>query len=113
MKERILAAYDPFVLPFVFGMTFVLAWCLFSLVKVLAQLNRADRRKFALSLITPTAIYKNLRDIFCDCLLHVKLWKRNKGNDFFGTGNDSLAIVFDKEHTLQEPFEAAPLPHAC
>ena len=78
MKERILAAYDPFVLPFVFGMTFVLAWCLFSLVKVLAQLNRADRRKFALSLITPTAIYKNLRDIFCDCLLHVKLWKRNK-----------------------------------
>ena len=78
MKERILAAYDPFVLPFVFGMTFVLAWCLFSLVKVLSQLNRADRRKFALSLITPTTIYKNLRDIFCDCLLHVKLWKRNK-----------------------------------
>ena len=26
-------------------------------------------------------------------------------SDFFGTGNDSLAIVFDKEHTLQEPFE--------
>ena len=78
MKERILAAYDPFVLPFVFGMTFVLVWCIFSLVKVLSQLNGADRRKFALSLITPTTIYKNLRDIFCDCLLHVKLWKRNK-----------------------------------
>ena len=77
MKERILAAYDPFVLPFVFGMTFVLAWCLFSLVKVLLQLNAADRRKFALSLINPVTIVKNLRDIFCDCLLHVKLWKRN------------------------------------
>ena len=78
MKERILAAYDPFVLPFVFGMTFVLVWCLFSLVKVLSQLSHADRRKFALSLITPTTILKNLRDLFCDCLLHVKLWKRNK-----------------------------------
>lgn len=77
MKERILAAYDPFVLPFVFGMTFVLAYCLLGLVKILSQLNAADRRKFALSLITPTTILKNLRDIFCDCLLHVKLWKRN------------------------------------
>ena len=77
MRERILAAYDPFVLPFVFGMTFVLAYCLIALVKVLLQLNAADRRKFALSLITPTTIVKNIRDIFCDCLLHVKLWKRN------------------------------------
>ena len=78
MKERILAAYDPFVLPFVFGMTFVLGYCLFALVKVLVQLTPADRKKFALSLITPSAILKNLRDLFCDCLLHVKLWKRNK-----------------------------------
>ena len=78
MKERILAAYDPFVLPFVFGMTFVLGYCLFSLVKVLMQLPSSDRRKFALSLITPATIAKNVRDIFCDCLLHVKLWQRNK-----------------------------------
>lgn len=77
MKERILAAYDPFVLPFVFGMTFVLCWCLFSLVKVLVQLTPADRRKFAVSLITPTTILKNIRDLFNDCLFHVKLWKRN------------------------------------
>ena len=78
MKERILAAYDPFVLPFVFGMTFVLAYCLIALVKILLQLNAADRHKFALSLITPTTILKNIRDLFCDCLFHVKLWKRNK-----------------------------------
>ena len=77
MKERILSAYDPFVLPFVFGMTFVLGYCILALVKVLLQLSPADRRKFALSLITPATIYKNVRDIFCDCLLHVKLWKRN------------------------------------
>ena len=78
MRERILNAYDPFVLPFVFGMTFVLLYCLFSLVKVLIQLPAADRRKFALSLITPTTIWKNIRDLFCDCLFHVKLWKRNR-----------------------------------
>ena len=78
MKERILAAYDPFVLPFVFGMTFVLVYCLVALVKLLIQLNPADRQKFALSLITPTTIAKNIRDLFCDCLFHVKLWKRNK-----------------------------------
>ena len=78
MKERILAAYDPFVLPFVFGITFVLGYCLLALVKVLIELTPADRKKFALSLITPSAIAKNVRDLFCDCLLHVKLWKRNK-----------------------------------
>ena len=78
MKERILAAYDPFVLPFVFGMTFVLIYCLFGLIKILVQLPAADRRKFYLSLITPTTIVKNIKDIFCDCLFHVKLWKRNK-----------------------------------
>ena len=78
MKERILAAYDPFVLPFVFGMTFVLAYCLVALVKVLIQLKPADRKKFFLSLITPATIVKNIRDLFCDCLFHVKLWKRNK-----------------------------------
>ena len=78
MKERILAAYDPFVLPFVFGMTLILVYCLFGLVKVLLQLKPADRQKFLLSLITPAAILKNLRDLFCDCLFHVRLWKRNK-----------------------------------
>ena len=78
MRERILAAYDPFVLPFVFGMTFVLGYCLIALVKVLIQLTPADRRKFALSLITPATLVKNIRDLFCDCLFHVKLWKRNK-----------------------------------
>ena len=62
MKERILAAYDPFVLPFVFGMTFVLAYCLIALVKILLQLNAADRHKFALSLIKPANILKNIRD---------------------------------------------------
>ena len=39
MRERILAAYDPFVLPFVFGMTFVLCYCLIALVKILFQLS--------------------------------------------------------------------------
>ena len=34
MRERILAAYDPFVLPFVFGMTFVLSYCVLALIRI-------------------------------------------------------------------------------
>ena len=78
MRERILEAFDPFVLPFLFGMIFVLAYCIGGVIKVICQLPAADRRKFAVSLVTPKTIAKNFHDLFCDCLIHVKLWKRNK-----------------------------------
>lgn len=78
MEERILQSFDPFVLPFMAGMVFVLCWCLGSFAKVLSQLNRSDRYKFYVSLVTPATFYKNCRDIICDCLLHVRLWKRNR-----------------------------------
>ena len=42
------------------------------------QLDHKERRQFLLSLITPATIWKNIRDIFLNCLIHVKLWKRNK-----------------------------------
>ncbi len=78
MEERILQSFDPFVLPFMAGMVFVLCWCLGSIAKVLSQLSRADRYRFYLSLVTPATFCKNCRDIICDCLLHVRLWKRNR-----------------------------------
>ena len=76
MKERFV--YDPFVLPFLFGMVFVLGYCLIGLIKILAELPREDRRRFLLSLINPKTAWKNIKDIFLNCLIHVKLWKRNK-----------------------------------
>ena len=78
MIDRIPSGFHPFVVPFLVGMGFVLLYCLYGLVKILLQLTGDDRRKFFLSLVTPKTILKNLRDIFCDCLIHVKLWRRNR-----------------------------------
>ena len=78
MKERFASGFDPFVLPFLAGMAFVLGYCLLGLIRILRQLPRDDRRRFLLSLITPATALNNIVDIFANCLLHVKLWKRNK-----------------------------------
>ena len=78
MRERFASGFDPFVIPFLIGMFFVLSYCLVAMIRVIYQLPREDRKRFLLSLITPKHIWMNLRDIFLNCLIHVKLWKRNK-----------------------------------
>lgn len=78
MRERFVTGFDPFVLPFLIGMVFVLGYCAFGILRILNQLPREDCRKFLLSLITPQTAFKNIKDIFSNCLLHVKLWKRNR-----------------------------------
>ena len=76
MKERFI--YDPFVIPFLVGMAFVIGYCIIGMIKVLAELPRTDRRRFLVSLVNPRTAWKNIKDIFLNCLIHVKLWKRNK-----------------------------------
>ena len=78
MRERFLTGYNDFVLPFMIGMIFILSYCLFGLVRIILQLPKEDRKRFFMSLVNPKTMAKNIRDIFCDCLFHVKLWKRNK-----------------------------------
>ena len=78
MRERFASGYNDFVLPFLIGMAFVVTYCLVALVRILLQLSPEDRKRFFISLVTPKTMLKNVRDIFCDCLLHVKIWKRNK-----------------------------------
>lgn len=72
------SGYNSFVVPFMIGMIFVLCWCLAGAVRILAELDKADRKKLFLSFLNPKIMAKNVRDWFSDCLLHVKLWKRNK-----------------------------------
>jgi len=72
MKE----IFNPFVIPFVLGMVFVLSYCVIGMIRVVAQLSKSDRRKFLRSLVTPKIAAANLHDLFCDCLLHVKIWRR-------------------------------------
>ena len=78
MREIYLSGYSNFVIPFMIGMLFVLAWCIVGAARVIIQLPFEDRKKFYLSLINPKIMIRNVRDWFCDCLFHVKLWKRNK-----------------------------------
>lgn len=78
MVERISSGFHPFVIPFMIGMCFVLTWCVIGAIRIIWQLPAKDRKKFFLSLINPKILLKDIKDIFCDCLLHVKLWKRNK-----------------------------------
>ena len=66
------------MLPFMIGMAFILTYCIIALIRIIAQLPKEDRKRFFLSLVTPKTLVKNIKDIFCDCLLHVKIWKRNK-----------------------------------
>lgn len=77
MTDRIASGFHPFVLPFLIGMAFVLGYCLFGMIRVILQLSKEDRRKFFVSLITPKTLLKDVKDIFLNCLIHVKLWKRN------------------------------------
>lgn len=78
MTERFVTGFHPFVIPFLAGMAFVLAVCAIKAVIVVRQLDKPDRKKWLLSLIRPNIIVKNGVDIIVDCLLHVRLWKRNR-----------------------------------
>ena len=78
MREIYLSGYNNFVLPFMLGMIFVLSWCVIGAVRIILQLSSDDRKRFFLSLVNPKIMAKNIRDWFCDCLFHVKLWKRNR-----------------------------------
>ncbi len=69
--------FHPFVLPFVLGMAFVLTYCLVGLFRIIGQLPKDDRKRFWRSLVTPKTAWANIRDLFGDCLFHVKIWKRN------------------------------------
>ena len=77
MRERIAGGYDNFVLPFMIGMGFILIYLVIALVRLFAHIPPKDRIKFFKSLVNPATLYKNCRDILMDCLLHVKIFKRN------------------------------------
>lgn len=72
------SGFNSFILPFMVGMAFVLCWCFIGAARIIIELSAEDRKKFFLSFLNPKIMAKNVRDWFCDCLFHVKLWKRNK-----------------------------------
>lgn len=74
--DRIPSGYSNFVISFVVGISFMLIWLTVGLIRLLAKIPADDRRRFWKSLITPKIALKNIKDLFCDCLFHTKIWKR-------------------------------------
>ncbi len=74
--DRIPSGYSHFVIPFTIGITFFLCWIGVGCVRLLAAIPRNDRIRFWKSLFIPKTIVKNLKDLFGDCLFHLKIWQR-------------------------------------
>lgn len=77
MRERITGGYDDFVLPFMIGMGFIIIYLIIAMIRLFRHIPPHDRIKFFKSLVNPITMSKNVRDIVFDCLLHVKIFKRN------------------------------------
>lgn len=77
MRERIAGGYDSFVLPFMIGMGFIIIYLIIALIRLFRHMPQQDRIKFMKSLVNPVIMCKNIKDICYDCLLHVKIFKRN------------------------------------
>ena len=106
--------FDPFVLPFVCGMTFVLLYCIIGMIRIIWQLPKEDRRIFLHSLINPRSAWKNIRDLLNDCLFHVKIWKRKP---LIGYMHSSIAfgwfmiiIIGHFESIALSPFKGMEMP---
>jgi len=76
MIERITQGYDPFVLPFMFGLSFLLIYLGIGVVRIIVQLSGGER-KMLVKHIFSYKIFKTLWDIVIDCLIHVKIFKKN------------------------------------
>jgi len=77
MNERILHDYNDFVLPFLIGFVFLVSYLFIGLVRLIYHIPPKDRRKLLMSFINPRIFLKNIKDITFDCLLHIKIYKRN------------------------------------
>ncbi len=106
--------FDPFVIPFVLGMTFVLAYCIIGMIRIIYQLPKKDRRKFGRSFITPKILWQDIKDLFGDCLFHVKIWKRKP---LLGYMHSSIAfgwfmiiIIGHFENMALSPLKGMELP---
>ena len=74
--DRIPSGYSNFVIPFVVGISFMLIWLTVGLIRLLAKIPAKDRHKLWKSFFIPKIALKNIKDLFCDCLFHTKIWKR-------------------------------------
>ena len=77
MKERILTSYDPFVLPYIIGLTFILVYLFIAFLRVIKALPGDDKIKLTRHIFS-FRFFKSCWEIFMECLLHRKIWKKNR-----------------------------------
>ena len=76
MRERFLFGYDPFVLPFTLGMVFIVLYLLIGSIRIILALDK-EERLLLLKSMNPGQLLITAKDVFVDCLLHIKVFKRN------------------------------------
>ena len=77
MKERIIDSYDPFVLPYTVGLVFILVYLFIALLRIVKALPREDKYKL-IKHVFSLKIFKSFWEIFMECLVHAKIWKKNR-----------------------------------
>ncbi|MDR1950629.1 MAG: (Fe-S)-binding protein [Bacteroidales bacterium] len=77
MQERLISSYDPFVIPYTFGLIFVLTYLFIAFFRVMKALPYDDKIKFWKHVLIPWKFFKSLKEIFMESLMHRKIWKKN------------------------------------
>ena len=75
MRERFI--YDPFVLPFMIGFIFICIYLVAGVMSTIRELPYEDRKKLGKSIFS-YKIFVSIKEIFMECLLHRKIFKRNR-----------------------------------
>lgn len=76
MRERVIFGYDHFVIPFVLAVIFLIFYLSVGLFKIILKLNPGEKRALVKSLFS-VQLFKSIRDIFLDVLIHIKIFRRN------------------------------------
>ena len=84
MKERLLDSYDPFVLPYIIGLVFVVTYLFIALIRVLKALPYDDKIRLVKHVFS-FKIFKSGWEMFMECLLHRKIWKKNRALGYMHT----------------------------
>ncbi|MDR0659542.1 MAG: (Fe-S)-binding protein [Prevotellaceae bacterium] len=75
MQERL--SYDPFVLPFTFGMVYIIVYLIVAMARVINALPKEDKQRLAKGIFSKK-IFISIKEIFLECLIHRKIFKHNK-----------------------------------
>lgn len=76
MKERIIFGYDPMVIPFTLGVIFIILYASVGTIRIIISLSKQERLNLLKSLFS-SKIFKTVRDIITDVLLHLKIFRKN------------------------------------